>query len=277
MSVVVRPITPTLGAEIYGVDVHNDGHFEEVHKAFVDYSMIAIRDLDLSPEDHLAFAERWGEINVNRFFKPLDGYPRIATVTKEPDQTKAIGEGWHTDHSYDQIPAMCSLLLARETPEVGGDTAFASMNQAYLALSPAMREMLHGLKACHSSRHAFGATKEVSNSEAAKSGRLGNAELATQDAVHPVVITHPLSGRPGLYVNGDFTTHFEGWTKEESQPLLDFLYDHCTKAEFTCRLRWRTGTMAIWDNRATQHKAINDYPGQRRHMHRITIEGCPIS
>jgi taurine dioxygenase len=277
MTIEVQPITPTLGAEIFGADLSKDDHFETIFKAFVDYSVVGIHGLSITPEEHVSFAERWGEINVNRFFKPLEGHPRIATVTKEPEQSQAVGEMWHTDHSYDQIPAMCSLLYAIETPDVGGDTAFASMNAAYTALSDGMRSMLDGLKAVHSSRHVFGATEEVAASESTESGRIKNAHLATQDSLHPVVITHPLSGRRGIYVNRNFTTHIEGWTKEESEPLLEFIYNHCIQAEFTCRLRWKPGTMAIWDNRATWHKAINDYPGQRRHMHRIAIEGVAVS
>lgn len=275
MGIEIKPITPSLGADIYGADLSREEDVAEIKQAFVDHGVIAIRGLDLSPEAHLAFAKQWGDINVNRFFKPVDGYPEIATVLKEPDQTAAIGESWHTDHSYDTAPAMCSLLYARETPKVGGDTAFASQHAAYLALSEGMKKMLTSLKAWHSSRHAFGVS--LIDEEAHRDGRLGNENAATQDALHPVVITHPLSGKKCLYVNGDFTTHFDGWTKEESQPLLNQLYAHCARADFTCRVRWEPGTMAIWDNRAVQHMAINDYAGHRRLMHRITIEGVPLS
>ena len=269
-----RPITPTLGAEIFGADLTNDDHIAKIKQAFADHSVLAIRDLELSPDDHIAFARKWGEININRFFKPVDGYPQIATVLKEADQTAAIGESWHTDHSYDQVPAMGSMLYARETPSVGGDTAFASQAAAYAALSDGMKSMLRGLSAWHSSRHAFGYSQ--ADGEAHKDGRLGNEAAATQDALHPVVIVHPLSGKSCLYVNADFTTHFDGWTREESQPLLNQLYAHCSRADFTCRIRWRPGTLGIWDNRATQHMAINDYTGERRLMHRITIEGVPL-
>ncbi|MEM9329882.1 MAG: TauD/TfdA family dioxygenase [Pseudomonadota bacterium] len=275
MSIEIRPITPNIGAEIYGANLNHDGDIEDIKQAFVDHSVLAIRGLDLSPDEHLTFARKWGEINVNRFFKPVEGYPEIATVLKEADQSVAIGESWHTDHSYDVAPAMCSLLYARETPDVGGDTAFASQHAAYMALSDGMKKTLEGLKAWHSSRHAFGA--DLKEEEAHQDGRLGNEEKATQDALHPVVISHPLSGKKCLYVNADFTTHFDGWTKAESQPLLNQLYGHCSRADFTCRLRWEPGTLGIWDNRATQHMAINDYPGKRRLMHRVTIEGVPLS
>ncbi|MGO1120806.1 TauD/TfdA dioxygenase family protein [Rhodovibrionaceae bacterium A322] len=275
MSLEIHPLTPTLGAEIHGADLSRDDHFEEIYQAFIDYSVIAIHDQKLSPEDHLAFARRWGEINVNRFFKPVQGYPEIATVLKEADQTSAIGEDWHTDHSYDQIPALCSILYAIETPMVGGDTAFASMNAAYQALSEGFQSTLKGLAAWHSSRHAFGETQ--ADSEAHQDGRLENTQAATQDALHPVVIQHPLSGKPCIYVNADFTVRFDGWTEAESAPLLQQLFQHCRQAQFTCRLRWKPGMLAMWDNRATWHKAINDYPGQRRLMHRITVEGVPLT
>ncbi len=273
MTLEIRPLTPALGAEILGADPDRDDHFEAIHAAFVEHAVVAIRDLRLAPDDLLAFARRWGEINVNRFFTPLDGHPEIATITKEPEHDTAIGTDWHTDHSYDAIPAMGSLLYAVETPEIGGDTAFASMHAAYMALSEGFRHTLDGLRAWHSSRHVFG-TPEPEDSD--RHTRVGNAEAATQDALHPLVITHPLSGRRGIYVNRTFTTHIDGWTPEESAPLLSQLYAHCARPEFTCRLRWQPGTLGIWDNRATWHKAINDYPGQRRVMHRVTIEGVAL-
>lgn len=270
----VRPLTPNLGAEILGADIRRDEDFEVVRQAFIDYSVVAIRDQQLRPEDQIAFAERFGPINVNRFFKKHDTHPKIALVLKEADQKQAIGERWHTDHSYDTEPAMCSILHAIETPKTGGDTVFSSMAAAYEALSPAFAKMIDGLSAWHSSRHAFGAV--VANSESSKTGRIENANLATQDALHPVVITHPLSGRRGIYVNPDFTTHIDGWSNDESAAILNFLYDHCANPDFHCRLRHYPGTVTMWDNRATWHKAINDYAGYRRLMHRVTVEGCAL-
>ncbi len=271
----ITPLTGGLGAEILGADIRRAEAFDAIREAFTAHSVIVLRDQDCAPEDHLAFARRFGPINVNRFFKPVDGHPEIATVLKEADQREAVGEGWHTDHSYDQIPAMGSILRALEVPPYGGDTLFVSMAAAYEALSPAMRDFLGDLTAVHSSRHVFGA--ETNDSEAAKTGRLGNAAAATQDARHPVVIAHPLSGRPGLYVNPVFTTHIDGLRAEESQAILALLYDHCKQPEFHCRLRWRVGDVAVWDNRATWHKAINDYHGHRRLMHRVTVEGVALS
>lgn len=272
----VRPLSGALGAEITGIDLKtlDDAGFAALEKVFHDRSVIVIRDQYLTPDDHIAFAERWGTINVNRFFKPVDTHPQIATVLKEPDQKLNIGGAWHSDHSYDQIPAMGSILYAVETPPAGGDTLFCSMNAAYEACSDGMKTMFRGLSACHTSRHAFGA--ERVKSEAQKDGRLGNQAAAVQDAVHPVVIAHPFTGRPCLYANSDFTTHFEGWTAAESAPLLKQIEEIATRPEYTCRVTWRPGTLTMWDNRAVMHKAINDYHGHRRLMHRITIEGCEI-
>ena len=201
-------------------------------------------------------------------------YPQIAEVRKEPAQTTNIGGGWHTDHSYDQIPAMGSILLAREVPSRGGDTMFACMGQAYDALSDGLKRTLKGLRAVHTSRHVFGIKAHQANPE--RKERFVNAELATQEAVHPVVIRHPETGRHTLYVNASFTTHFEGWTETESKPLLDFLYQHAARPEFQTRFRWEEGSIAFWDNRATWHYALNDYQGERRLMHRITLDGVPL-
>ncbi|UWR57651.1 TauD/TfdA dioxygenase family protein [Phaeobacter inhibens] len=271
----ILPMTGGLGAEILGADIRRSEDFSAIQDAFAEYSVIVLRGQTAGPGDHLAFARRFGPVNVNRFFKPVEGHPEIATVLKEKDQTEAVGEGWHTDHSYDQEPAMGSILHAIEMPPYGGDTLFVSMGAAYEALSEPMRRFLDGLTAVHSSRHVFGAV--AMDSEAVKSGRLGNAEAATQDVRHPVVITHPLSGRRGLFVNPVFTTHIEGLNPEESSALLAMLYTHCQQPEFQCRVRWRAGDITMWDNRATWHKAINDYHGFRRLMHRVTVEGGPLA
>ncbi|QDW41292.1 TauD/TfdA family dioxygenase [Bradyrhizobium sp. KBS0727] len=271
-----RPTSGAVGAEILGIDLSRDledSDVEELRAAFNEYGVIFFREQNLSPEQHIAFAERFGQININRFFKAAPGYPQIAEVRKEPEQKSNIGGGWHTDHSYDQVPALGSILLAREVPPFGGDTLFASMSHAYDALSDGLKRTLEQLRAVHSSRHVFGAASEyVKNA----GDRLGNTAAAAQDASHPVVMRHPETGRKTLYVNPGFTLHFEGWTAAESKPLLDFLYAHAARPEFQTRFRWREGSIAFWDNRATWHFAINDYHGERRLMHRITLEGVPL-
>ena len=278
-DIEVRPLSGALGAEIYGVDLSqdlDDKQFAEIRRAFHDYGVVFMHGQRLSPEQHIAFAKRWGRINVNRFFKPVDGYPMIAEVRKEPEDEDNIGGNWHTDHSYDVVPALGSVLYARETPQNGGDTLFASMYLAYETLSGGMKRMLESLRAVHSSRHVFGSEQSYRDAEAFQS-RIANAELATQDAVHPVVITHPETKRKALYVNPTFTVGVDGWSVEESKALLGYLYQHAARPEFTCRFRWRVNSLALWDNRATWHYAVNDYSGQRRLMHRITVEGVPLS
>ncbi len=265
-----------VGAFVSGVDLtqFDDFTLAELRHAFAQHSVLFFRDQQLSEAQHIALAERWGDINVNRFFASVEGYPQIAQVLKEPEQTNNIGGGWHTDHSYDQVPALGSMLYARQTPPRGGDTLFASTCAAYEALSDGLKQTLTSLNAVHSSRHVFGA---AANRPEDLNGRLGNQQAATQDALHPVVITHPLSGRKSLYVNPAFTLRFDGWTAEESAPLLGFLYQHIGRPEFCYRLQWAPGTLAFWDNRATWHWAINDYQGERRLMHRITLEGEPLA
>jgi taurine dioxygenase len=276
--IAVSPFNGALGAEIAGVDLAQPiaaETFAEIRRALADYGVVVFRDQSLTPEQHLAFAQRWGEINVNRFFHAVEGYPAVAEVRKEAHQKSNIGNTWHTDHSYDQVPALGSLLYALEVPPYGGDTLFASMALAYDSLSDGLKATLAPLKAWHSSRHVFG--EETYRGFTDAEGRLGNAAAATQDALHPIVVTHPESRRKVLYVNPQFTVRIDGWTEEESKALLGYLYQHAVRPEFTCRLRWSKGALAIWDNRATWHYATNDYQGHRRLMHRVTVEGVALS
>jgi len=273
----VMPVSGAGGAEVRGIDISRPLPAVTVaalRASLGDHGVLFFRDQQLTEAQPIAFAEQFAKININRFFRAVEGWPQIAEVRKEPEQTKNIGGGWHTDHSYDDIPALGSLLYAREVPPSGGDTIFASMFAAYDALSDGLKRTLEGLRAVHSSRHVFGTQAKRGDD---LKDRLGNAEAATQDAVHPMVIRHPISGKKALYVNRGFTTHIEGWTVEESKPLLEYLYQHGARPEFSCRFNWAPGSMAFWDNRATWHLAVNDYQGHRRLMHRITLEGVAIS
>jgi taurine dioxygenase len=277
-SVAIHPVSTAVGAEVLGLDLADtlpDATIEAIRRALFEQGVVFFRDQKLTPEQHVAFARRFGEINVNRFFKAVDGYPMIAEVRKEPEQTGNIGGNWHTDHSYDQAPAMGSILYAREVPETGGDTLFASMYAAYDALSGGLKETLERLQALHSSRHVFGVEAYAGRGDL--KGRYLNPNAATQDAIHPVVVRHPGTGRKALYVNPGFTVRFVGWTDEESRPLLHYLYQHAARPEFSYRFQWREGSLAFWDNRCTWHYALNDYHGHRRLMHRITVEGVPLS
>ena len=278
-TIKVNPLGGALGAEISGIDLNeaiSDEQLTEVRQVFGRYAVIFLRNQNLTPENEIRFAKRWGEINTNRFFSSVEGYPQIALVVKEPDQKNNIGGSWHTDHSYDIAPALGSMLFAHEVPLSGGDTVFASMYKAYDTLSDGLKSTLSNLRARHSSVHVFGAARAENDNDDTV-GRIKNPEAATQEAIHPVVISHPETGRKSLYVNPGFTLGFEGWSDEESKPLLEYLYTYAVRPEFTCRFQWKAGSIAFWDNRATWHLAVNDYQGSRRMMHRITIEGTPLS
>jgi len=270
----IVPLGPC-GAEILGVDLKSlsADEIENIRQAYARHGVVFFRDQNLTPEEHIAFAKRWGQIDINKFFPHVPGYREIAHVSKEKEQKTNIGGGWHTDHSYDEIPAMGSILVARTLPPSGGDTLFANMYAAYDALDDATKEEIADLKAVHSNGHVFGSKAYYNNEE--------RKEFANDDAVgkavHPVVITHPLSGKKSLYVNPGFTVAFAGLTVEESKPLLYKLFAHAMKPEFHTRFQWRQGSIAFWDNRATWHFALNDYHGHERFMHRITIAGCALN
>jgi len=272
----VKPLSGNIGAEIDGVNLQkiSKEQFKEIKIVFGKYGVIFFRNQNLSPEEEIIFAELWGEININRFFTNLEGYPKIALVSKEPDQKKNIGGAWHTDHTYDLEPAMGSILFAHQVPKKGGDTLFSSMYAAYETLSDGLKDTLKNMYGRHSSRHVFGTSRAERNDDTV--GRIINSDKAKQDAIHPVVITHPQTGKKALFVNPTFTLGFDGWSDEESKPLLNYLYSHATKPEFTCRFKWEEGSIAFWDNRSTWHLAVNDYHGERRLMHRITINGTRL-
>ena len=273
-------VLPGVGAEILGVDIGGDlelSEFETIKQTFSHHGLVFFRDQKISEMGHADFAEQFGTIDINRFFAAHPDYPQIALVTKEADQVVNIGGGWHTDHSYDREPALGSILVARELPPSGGDTWFASMYKAYENLSNGMKATLEDLSAVHSAKHIFGPQAGY-EAEKSLSGRIRNSSAALEldDPIHPVVIRHPLSGRKALYVNAAFTLRFDGWTDEDSAPLLGHLYEQAVAEENITRFKWEDGSVAFWDNRATWHFAQNDYQGHRRIMHRITIAGCSL-
>ena len=271
----IAKASEAVGAMVEDVDVTglDDGEFAAIRQAFLDHGALFFRDQRLTPEEHIAFAERWGAIDINRFFQRREGYPEIAEVLKEPDQKLNIGGGWHTDHSYDAAPAMGSILYALDIPPSGGDTLFAGMAAAYAALDDGMKERIRDLKARHGNAHVFG---EESRYRKAVGDRYTNADQAGQTAIHPVVLRHPETGAQGLYVNPGFTLEIVDMEPAESRTLLQTLYDHIQQERFHHRHVWREGDLAMWDNRATWHYALNDYQGHRRYLNRITIEGVAL-
>ncbi|MHA7819441.1 MAG: TauD/TfdA dioxygenase family protein [Erythrobacter sp.] len=265
-------MAPECGVVVSGVSLATceDDELEQIKQLIYTHGVAVFRDQTFAPEDHIRFGRRWGGIDVNNYFPLAEDHDEIAVVKKEPDQTTNIGGDWHTDHSYDQVPAMGSVLVARHLPPSGGDTMWAHMGAAYDALSDELKERIEGLEAFHTADHIYKADGLYAQTDMGRS--LRGHDLKT-GAVHPVVISHPHTGRKLLYVNRAFTIHFIGQTREESLPLLTELFAAALTEDNQCRLQWKPGTIAIWDNRTTWHNAMNDYQGHYREMHRITLSG----
>ncbi len=275
-TISVKPVAGALGAEIAGVDLSgplSDRVIGEIRAALLDHLVIFFHDQHLTAEQQLDFGRRFGQLQVHEFVEAMAGYPEILEVRKEPEETRNFGGGWHTDVSYLERPSLGSVLYAREVPEFGGDTMFANQYCAYEALSDGMKAMLDGMTAIHSARRPYGPNAARAREYGPSSMRFIFSEAAHAEIEHPVVRTHRETGKKALYVNRTFTLRFRDMTEEESAPLLNYLCDHAVRPEFTCRFRWRPDSIAFWDNRCVQHNAINDYRGERRVMHRVTIEG----
>jgi taurine dioxygenase len=275
----VKPISGALGAMIEDIDLggelDNDRVISGIRQALLDHQVIFFRNQNLTPEQHLSFGRKFGTLNVHEFVKAMDGHPEIIIVAKDPGDTRNFGGGWHSDVTYLEEPAMGSILYCLEAPAYGGDTVFANQYMAYDRLSDGMKRMLDGMTAIHTARDVYGRRgyATVDYSESLKAMEILGGIEAEREVEHPVVRTHPETGRKCLYVNQGFTKRFKDMTEEESLPLLKYLWDHSTQPEFTCRFRWEPRSIAFWDNRAVQHYALNDYQGQRRSMHRVTVNG----
>ncbi|MCG8546800.1 MAG: TauD/TfdA family dioxygenase [Alphaproteobacteria bacterium] len=277
--ITVHPLAAALGAEIRGVDLSkplDDAVFDEIHRAWLECHVIYFRNQDLTPDHHLAFAKRFGGIHLHPFNKPLDDHPEIIEILKTETETRNNGGRWHSDQMYTPKPAKGTMLYAREMPPYGGDTQFANLHLGYDALSDGMKTMLAGLKGVNNGDSKINHPTGLSRMERDAAG-IGTLPQAHRDdvqtiSVHPIVRTHPETGRKGLYF-GSHTERFEGMTVEESRPILRFLTAHASRPEFTGRVRWEVGTLTMWDNRSCQHFAINDYDGFRRCVHKITIRG----
>ncbi|HWA65816.1 MAG TPA: TauD/TfdA family dioxygenase [Mycobacteriales bacterium] len=270
-TITVTPIAGALGAEISGVDLSvdlDDDVVAEIRSAWLEHLVVFFRDQPISDEQFVRLAKRFGPIGAYPLVPGIPGHPEIIAVLKEPHETVNFGGIWHSDTTYLERPPMATMLLAREIPPYGGDTLFANQYAAYDALSPKLREILDGLRAVNSSARA-----DVSKTREDRIRGLEGVEPQDFESVHPVVRTHPETGRKALYVNVAHTARFDGMTEAESEPLLRFLYAHQVKPEFTCRFNWQVGSLAMWDNRCAQHNPVNDYHGHRRLLHRITLEG----
>jgi taurine dioxygenase len=288
----VNPIAGTIGAEIFGVDLTaplSQNQFDEIHRAFLEHLVIFIANQKPLSMDHLKrFAENFGELDYDPFVFPfkipvIEEHPEVYENIKEASNAGInIGGYWHADVTYRKKPHMASVIYAKVVPAFGGDTMFANQYLAYETLPQSLKDKLSGMQAVHSSAMPHGQTaarfasigrNHAPEEDARELEKTGQeiAEVSPVETIHPVIRTHPKTGRSLLYLNRGFTSHFVGMTPEESLPLLEELWAHASRAEFTCRYHWTPHSLAVWDNCATQHYAINDYFGERRHMQRISI------
>ena len=269
-----EPISGALGAEILGIDIArelDDATIAAIRQALLDHCVIFFRDQELDVARQKAFTSRFGTLFLHPNIAGSAADPAVIDVVRNPGDKKIIGEDWHSDTPQVPAPPMGSLLYAVDVPAYGGDTMFANQYLAYDALSPGMKAMLSGLRAVHSDRLVAGPARDLAASNAKK--LKGDAEWRETANLHPVVRTHPETKRKALYVNRQSTIAFENMTEAESRPLLDYLCQHAHRPEFTCRFRWKKGSVAFWDNRCAQHIAINDTGMSRRVMRRLQIVG----
>lgn len=270
----VRPIAGAVGAEIHGVDINDltDEIFAEIRAAWHQHLVIFFRDQSLDDEQLKAFGQRFAPLFRHPNFIPQDNEPDIVRVYTGPDDTRIVGEDWHADTSCMPEPPSAAVLYAVEVPPVGGDTLFANQYLAYETLSDGMKALLDGMTTLHSDIRVAGPRAEERLTGRTSVSRWDNTWVETK-AMHPVVRTHPETGRKSLFVNRSYTQNFDGMTREESLPWLNFLERHATRPELTCRFRWEKGSVAVWDNRCLMHIAMHDYKGQWRKMHRVQMVG----
>lgn len=269
----IKRLSGAVGAEILGVDLVgkiSDALIADIRKIWLEHGVVFFRDQNMTMDQFQSFAMRFGEIVEYPFVKGLPDHPFIIPVLKLPHEKHNFGGIWHTDTTYLQTPPMATMLIAEELPPFGGDTLFSSNYAAYEALSPDLQRVLQGLRGVNSSAKAtVTKTREDRIGDSAKEENV-RKELVSE---HPVVRTHPETGRKALYVNPGHTMRFAGWTEEESAPLLEYLFQHQVKPEFTCRFSWTPKSIALWDNRCVMHNPVNDYHGHKRLLYRITLKG----
>ena len=274
MSWHSKALSPALGLEISGLDLKSvtTADHKEILALFAEYQVLFFRDQALNPNDLLRVAEIFGPVGDYPFAQGLSENPKVIPIIKEPHQRSNFGGIWHSDSTYLKKPSLGSVLYAVEVPETGGDTMWANGYMAYDHLSDGMKAMLAKQRVvCSANKNKAKLRADHLQSGSMKSDN--SKEMAVKQASHPIVRTHPVTGRKALYLSKAHVTNFEGWTEEEGRNLLNFLYAHQIKEEFTCRFQWTAGTLAVWDNRCTVHYPLNDYHGHRREMWRVTIDG----
>ena len=271
----VEPTRSTLGAEISGVDLRqklSDDVVEEIHAAWLDHLVVFMRDQKLEPSHQAAFGARLGDLDRYPFIEPLADHPAIIPIIKEADNRFNFGGGWHSDTPYQECPPKATMLYAREVPTRGGDTLFADTMAAYESLSQGMRSWIADLRGVYTAAKVHGQSGFYKDADHPMN-MTKDRQRVEERYEHPIVRTHPETGRRALYVSLPHIERFVGMTRDESRPMLEFLAKQATRIEFSYRLEWRVGTLALWDNRAVQHYALNDYPGERREAHRLTLKG----
>jgi taurine dioxygenase len=267
-TIDVKPVTPRIGAEIFGVDLAKplgNQQFQEIHDALMAHQVIFFRDQELTLEQHKAFGRLFGELHIHPGSPGPEGHPEILVIHADANSKRIAGERWHSDVTCDVEPPMGSVLHLHTLPETGGDTLFSSMYAAYDALSEPVKSFLEPLTATHDGEHVYrGRYRDRGVDDAGK---------VYPKAVHPVIRTHPVTGRKGIFVNSTFTTRINELSRDESDAVLKMLWDHCAKPDFQCRFRWKPNSVAFWDNRCVQHIAMWDYFPQVRSGYRVTIKG----
>ncbi len=274
MSIEVRPLTPQIGAEVFGVDITKpmgNADFDAVQQAFLDHLIIVFRDQPLNDDQLMTLGRQFGPLLVHPFLQNDGPNPEVIHIKREPADQAIVGAEWHSDTTSIEAPPLAGVLHCIETPRAGGDTLFASQYRAYEALSDGMKEMLDGMVAVHNDTRVAGPQSGVNGSRANRVRE--DADWTPGSAEHPVIRTHPETGKKALFVNISYTRYFKGMTEEESAPLLNYLFRHAVRPEFTCRVGWRPGSTVIWDNRCVKHLAINDCGPHRREMHRVQVAG----
>ena len=270
-TLAVRPLTPVIGAEIEGIDLSadlSDLQFAEIRRALLEWKVIFFRDQDITTEQHLDFGRRFGSLEVFPFAPPKPGYPEVLAITHD-EKSRGRENAWHSDVTWREIPSLGSILRAIEVPPVGGDTLFADMNMAYDLLPDVIKRRIDGRIAVHDFPHIRAGFRKKGVSEA----EIEEFETKYPRVEHPVVRTHPETGRKSLYVNAVFTQHIVGMAPEKSSTLLNQLFAQAAIPEYQCRFRWRKNSIAFWDNRACQHYAASDYFPAVRRMERVTVVG----
>lgn len=268
----LSPRTCAIGADVHGLDLAtrlDDATFAALKAALHEHLVLFFHDQALTPEAHIAFASRFGEMEIHEVFTPLDGHPEISVLEHDRERPP-ISDSWHSDVTYRPEPSMASVLYARVIPPSGGDTLWLSAYAAYDALSEPVRTFLDGLHAEHDFLQAYGPYFRTQPDGLERTRR---AQNETPPVVHPLVVTHPVTGRKLLYVNPTFTSRIVELSAAESEAVLGMLFKHLLSPDFQVRFKWRENDVAVWDNRATQHYATGDYYPEFRRMHRITVGG----